>query len=169
MSRRGLKLSFAFDYRHGGQVYNGTRAALDYTGRSITSATERSITNYIFEGVTEGGDMNTTPVTFADPAKPVEENRWVRYGFSGVGEEYIEDASFLRLSDLSLSYSIERSRDRTIREIRIGLIGQNLLLVTPYSGVDPASKLFNYANGSGLDLFNQPSTRSYSLQITIKL
>lgn len=169
VSRRGLKLSFAFDYRHGGQVYNGTRAALDYTGRSITSATERSITNYIFEGVTEGGDMNTTPVTFADPAKPVEENRWVRYGFSGVGEEYIEDASFLRLSDLSLSYSIERSRDRTIREIRIGLIGQNLLLVTPYSGVDPASKLFNYANGSGLDLFNQPSTRSYSLQITIKL
>ena len=61
------------------------------------------------------------------------------------------------------------ARDRTIDEIRIGLIGQNLLLFTPYSGVDPASKLFNYANGSGLDLFNQPSTRSYSLQITIKL
>jgi hypothetical protein len=86
-----------------------------------------------------------------------------------VGEEYIEDASSLRLSNLSLSYSIMLPRDRTIDEIKIGLIGQNLFLITPYSGVDPASKLFNYANGSGLDLFNQPSTRSYSLQITIKL
>jgi hypothetical protein len=168
VSAYGLKLSFAFEYRHGGQIYNGTQAALDYTGRSIKSGTERSITNYVFEGVTEAGNVNTTPVTFSDPGRPIEENRWVRYGFSGVGEEYIEDASMLRLTDLSLSYSILR-RNRSINEIRVALIGQNLLLVTPYSGVDPASKLFNYANGSGLDLFNQPSTRSYSLQITIKL
>jgi hypothetical protein len=169
VSREGIRLGFAFEYRHGGQIYNGTRAALDYTGRSIASGKERGITNYVFEGVTEAGDVNTIPVTFSDPGRPIEENRWVRYGFSGVGEEYIEAASSLRLSNLSLSYSIMLPRDRTIDEISIGLIGQNLLLFTPYSGVDPASKLFNYANGSGLDLFNQPSTRSYSLQITIKL
>lgn len=170
ISSHGAKLSFSFEYKSGGQMYNGTQAALDYLGRSGTTAADRGITNYVFEGVTQSGIVNSKPVTFADPTMPVHENRWVRYGFTGVGEAYIEDASWLRLSDLALSYEfISKHRGSRIDKVMVALVAQNLLLVTPYSGVDPASKLFNYTNGAGLDLFNQPSTRSYSLQISLKI
>lgn len=170
ISSHGAKLSFSFEYKKGGQMYNGTQAALDYLGRSGTTAAERGVTNYVFEGVTQYGIVNSKPVTFADPTRPVNENRWVRYGFTGVGEAYMEDASWLRLSDLALSYEFaSKHRSSAIDKVMVALVAQNLFVVTPYSGVDPASKLFNYANGTGLDLFNQPSTRSYSLQITLKI
>jgi hypothetical protein len=170
IERKGIQLKIAFEYKEGGEVFNGTQAALDYMGRSANTGKERGITNYVFEGVTENGVINTKSVTFADAGKPLEENKWVRYGFGGVGEEYIEDASWFRLTDVTLSYTHKTPPHvRTVREMTFSLVGQNLLLISPYSGVDPATKLFGYTNGSGIDLFNQPSTRSYSLQITIKI
>jgi hypothetical protein len=92
----------------------------------------------------------------------------VRYGFEGVGEDYIEEASWLRVSELMLSYTATFQRSK-IREVKFSLIGHNLLMLTSYSGVDPASSLFGYQGSTGLDLFNLPSTRNYTAQFTIKI
>jgi hypothetical protein len=165
---RKLKLSANVEFRKGGQVWNGTRAALDYLGRSQGTANSRTISNYVFEGVLENGMPNTQPVSFYDPSKPIAQNRWVRYGFPGVGEDYIEDASWIRLNEVSLSYTIQPHIAK-ISEARIAFTGRNLFLITPYSGVDPSSALFGYTGGNGLDLFNAPATRSYALQLTIKI
>jgi hypothetical protein len=56
-----------------------------------------------------------------------------------------------------------------IKSVKFSLIGRNLLLITPYSGVDPSSNLFGYTTGNGLDLFNTPSVRSYSAQLSIQI
>jgi hypothetical protein len=163
-----LKLSFLFDYKKGGEIYNGTSSALDYLGKSSTTGELRGTSNYIFDGVDVNDNPNLIPVNFSDPTKPLSENRWVRYGWDGVGEAYIEDASWFRLSEATLSYTLNIKQAK-VREVKFSLIGRNLFLVTPYSGVDPSSMLFGYSTGSGLDLFNLPSTRSYSAQISIKL
>jgi CarboxypepD_reg-like domain/TonB dependent receptor len=167
---KNFRLSFILDYKRGGDVWNGTRAALDYLGRSVETGKLRTTSNYIFYGVDINGNVNTVPVSFADPSLPLSTNRWVRYGWDGVGEKYIEDASWLRLQELSLSYT-KRITKRTafLRELKVMLIARNLLLHTPYSGVDPSSSLFGYNSGTGLDLFNVPGTRSFSLQLTVKL
>lgn len=162
-------VSFLFDFKRGGDVWNGTQAALDYLGRSAASADLRSTTGYVFNGVDENNLPNTTPVSFADPNEPIASNRWARYGWDGIGEDYIEDASWIRLSEVNLSYSIRRYRVKAIKEIKFNLIGRNLFLITPYSGVDPSSTLFGYATGTGLDLFNTPAVRSYNLQVTFKI
>jgi len=166
---RQLKLSVVIDCRRGGQMWNGTRAALDYLGRSASTAAARNTANYVFEGVTEQGAVNTTPVSFADPDAPVSQNRWTRYGWDGVGEEHIERASWVRLSETVISYTHRLSNSNFIKEIKVQLTGHNLLLITGYGGVDPSSNLFGYTTGAGLDLFNIPSTRSYSAQLTFKL
>lgn len=168
LSWKKLKLSANLEFRRGGQVWNGTRAALDYLGRSQGTGDARNVSNYVFEGVTEDGMPNSRPVSFYDPSKPVEQNRWVRYGFSGVGEEYIEDASWVRLNELSVSYAVQLPTLQ-IREARIAVTGRNLFTITPYSGVDPSTTLFGYAGAAGLDLFNAPATRTYTLQLTIKI
>jgi hypothetical protein len=164
---KGLSATFVLDFKKGGDVWNGTQAALDYFGRSDKTARERLTTNFVFDGVKIDGQPNATPVTFYDASKPISENRWVRYGFAGVGEEYIEDATWLRLNEASIAYVFNLSRK--IKQLQISLSGRNLFLLTPYSGVDPSSTLFNYSNGSGLDLFNAPSTRSYQAKIMLKI
>ena len=164
-----FRVSWLLDIRKGGDVWNGTNAVLDYLGRSSNTGEHRNTSNYVFEGVDINGINNVTPVSFYDPAKPIGDNRWVRYGWDGIGEDYIEDASWVRLSELVLSYELSRPRNATIKNIKISLIGRNLFLITPYTGVDPSSNLFGYTTGSGLDLFNTPSVRSYSAQFTIQI
>lgn len=166
---RGFGASFLFDFKRGGDVWNGTQAALDYLGRSATTGDLRNTAGYVFDGVNENNLPNTTPVSFADPGQPLTANRWVRYGWDGVGESYIEDGSWIRLSELNFSYSINRPSDKKIKEIKFNIVGRNLFLITPYSGVDPSSALFGYSSGSALDLFNMPSIRSYNFQVTVKI
>lgn len=169
IQRKRLKLSLLLDVKKGGDVWNGTNAMLDYLGRSSQTGKLRNTSNYVFKGADAAGNPNITPVDFYDPALPLTDNRWVRYNWDGVGEDYIEDASWIRLSELVLSYTARLSSSPKIRDIKFSLIGRNLFLITPYSGIDPSSSLFGYGTGNGLDLFNTPSTRSYSAQITIKL
>jgi hypothetical protein len=165
---KAFTLSFVLDYQHGGEMWNGTRAMLDYLGKSTTTAELRGVTDFVFEGVTSSGQPNTTPVSFYDPGQPLSANRWVRYGWEGIAEAYIENASALRLSQLSLSYMFVFG-EKAIESIRLSAIAHNLFLVTPYRGADPTATLFGYSTGNGLDLFNTPSARSYAFQLTLKL
>lgn len=165
---RDFSLSWVFDYRHGGQVWNGTQAMLDYLGRSAKTARQRNITDYVFKGVTADGETNTTAVAFADPTQPLSANRWVRYGPDGVGKAYVEDASCLRLNEVTLSYSYHRYHHaRSLKNMTIACTAHNLWMSTRYRGVDPASTLFGYSAGTGMDLFNLPGVRSYRLQLTV--
>ena len=164
-----ITVSILVDYKKGGDAWNGTARMLDYLGRSATTADQRNISQFVFEGVDEHGHTNTKPVDFANPNQPVESNRWVRQGWAGVGEDYIQKTSWLRLNEVTLSYSTLRSRARRfVKEMNFALTARNLLLITPYKGVDPSSTLFGYSTGAGLDLFNTPATRSYSALITLK-
>jgi len=164
-----LRFDVLLEYLHGGSIWNGTAAYLDYTGRSEKTGTLRETTNFVFEGVDRIGNSNTTPVDFLDPNQDVLQSRWVRYGAEGVTEEYIEDISSFRLAELILGYQVPIPQSALVKELSFYLIGRNLIQITPYSGVDPQSSLFGYSLGRGLDMFNMPSTRSYQFKMTIKL
>ena len=165
----GFDLNFVFEWYQGGKIWNGTAAYLDYVGQSKKTEEQRSITDYIYEGVNEMGEENTIPVDFYNDELPVSQNRWVRYGAEGVTEEYIENATSFRLRELAMSYRIRPERHWHINEVRISLLGRNLFQITPYSGVDPQSPLFGYNLGQGLDLFNTPSVKSYMIKVLLKI
>ena len=162
-----LNISAVMEYSHGGDRWNGTRAVLNYQGISEESGQQRNTKNHIFEGVDISGNQNTMPVDFYNPNEPISQNRWVRYGAVGVGEEYIEKASFFRLSKISLSY--EKPLRRFFNGITITASAHNLLLISPYKGTSPSSLLFGNNTAKGLDMFNLPSVRSFSLSISFVL
>lgn len=164
-----FRIGFILDFKNGGQVWNGTKAALNYLGRSQESADQRGISNYIYDGVSASGVVNTIPVSFYNPANSLQENKWVRYGYSGIGEEHIEDATWIRLNEVSATYNFFLQMAGRKKELSIKFVGKNLFLITPYSGVDPGTTLFGYGLGTGLDLFNAPSLKSYNFQITFKI
>jgi hypothetical protein len=174
-SWKGISLSALLDVRQGGDVWNGTVGVMDYWGTTKETADDRDIKGYVFDGVVNTGTTenpeyveNSTPVDFYDPALGVGANKWNRYGF-GFSENEIEDASWVRLRELSLIYNFPRSLLSNIglSDLSIGLVGRNLWLETSYSGIDPETNLQGTNNGFGLDYFNMPNTKSYSVNLRI--
>ena len=159
-------LDAALEWKKGGDRWNGTQAVLDFYGRSQRSATDRTITNYIFPGVQMNGSPNNTPVDFYNPKIPVISNRWVRYGYSGVAEDYIEKADWLRLNSIKLSYS--QPFKRVIQKLTLSAYINNIRLWTPYSGVDPEQLLFDQTSTMGLDFFNLPATKTYGFNVSLQ-
>jgi len=166
VSWQRFKLMLNFDIKKGGDMWNGTQTYLDYLGRSQKTAGMRNIKDYVFEGVTEKGTINTLPVDFN--SDNTMENRWVRYGYSGVTSENIQDASWIRLSELKLEYN-PRIDSQRFKQLTLGLSIYNVFLLTRYKGTDPAASLFNYSSGTGLDLFNSPGVRTFMFSVKMRI
>lgn len=161
-----LSLQADLEWQHGGDRWNGTRAVLDYYGRSQQSATGRNITGYVFPGVQTDGRPNNIPVDFYNPKEDISKNRWVRYGISGVAEDYIERADRLRLNTVKLSYQLLFRR--IIQKVTLSAYVNNIMLWSPYKGTDPEQLLFDQANSTGLDFFNLPATKTYGFNASIQ-
>lgn len=162
---KAFSTSILMEYRHGGKIWNGTSNVLSFLGLSEKTVEGRKINEYIFPGVTSDGSVNTTPVDFANPDKSMAENRWYRYGVTGVAEDALEDASCFRVREISITYHLNGSKLRC----EISLFASNPILITNYSGTDPNVTLWEKSNTSGLDLFNMPSVSSIGLACRIKL
>ncbi|MFP4292850.1 MAG: SusC/RagA family TonB-linked outer membrane protein [Cyclobacteriaceae bacterium] len=174
-SYKGVSLSALVDIRRGGDVWNGTYGIAQYFGVTQHSADFRGEAGdgVIFQGVqrTEAGEFvpNTQQVDLNNDAVGTGSNRWVRYGFGTRGEENIEDASWVRLREVRLSYSLPTSvvENLGVQGVDIALTGRNLLLFTGYKGIDPETNLTGTSNGLGLDYFNNPNTRGYGATLNV--
>ena len=162
------KLSFNIDmeWSKGGEVWNGTQAMLDYYGRSKSSGDRRNTSNFVFAGVLEDGHPNNLPVRFYDPALPVEQNRWTRYGPGGVAEDYIQKADCIRLHQAGVSYKLIAKK--YIQSVTFNFYVQNVLLWSASKGIDPGRLLYDAAGTEGLNFFNLPSTKTFGFHTSIQ-
>lgn len=56
---------------------------------------------------------------------------------------HVEDASFMRLENVTLGYNFSLSDISAIRELRLYVTGNNLWTITDYNGVDPEVRYFD--------------------------
>jgi TonB-linked SusC/RagA family outer membrane protein len=161
---KNFSAGFLFDIKHGGRMWNGTSNTMNYYGTSALTGEQRNTIGYIFEGVKSDGEPNDVSVDFANPQNGLSGNRWVRYGKAGVGEDAIEDASWIRLRNVSLSYdfSAHTASSLRLKKLSLTFTATNLLLFTKYNGIDPDTNL-SAGNGRGLDYFNLPNVRSFGV------
>ncbi|TDW52419.1 carboxypeptidase-like protein [Flavobacterium sp. 270] len=160
-----ITLNFSFDWSQGGKIWNGTQQTLNYYGKSELTGNQRNITNYVFDGVTQSGLKNTKAVSFYDPNLPLEQNRWTRYGVEGVAEDAIEDATYIRLSSINLSYKLPYSSSF---DINISFFVNNAFVVSKSKTSFTNNTMFNSIETKGLDYFNSPMMRSFGSSLTIK-
>ena len=81
---------------------------------------------------------------------------------------WLEDGDFLRLENLTAGYTFNFNNIKYLETIRVSLTGNNLILITDYSGIDPELN-FSGGNGFGGDNGIYPRTRSFVLGLDIKL
>ena len=164
---RNFNLSLWLDWKQGGDLWNGTLQTLNYLGTSKQSAEQREVQGYVFDGVNQNGQTNTIPVDFANPVNGLNGNRWVRNGWNGVAEDVIQDATWLKIRNISVSYDFRniRVKDCCFYTLKLSFFVQNILLYTPYKGIDPETNLTGSSNGFGLDYFNLPNVVSYGFSV----
>ncbi len=82
------------------------------------------------------------------PQNPSTKNPSSFWGFSpyGVGDFFLQDAWFVRLQNVSLGYNIPRKIFKNVfSAARVHVDAQNLLVISPYTGVDPETDSYTAA------------------------
>lgn len=90
------------------------------------------------------------------------------YGYNWLGSDrYVEDASFLRFSYVSLSYDVPKKflKSLGLNTLRFDFSGQNIFVWSKYSGTDPehANNGWNFASDSS----QTPRSKSFTLRMRI--
>ncbi|WP_229216761.1 TonB-dependent receptor [Dyadobacter sp. 3J3] len=84
-----------------------------------------------------------------------------------VSSYLIEDGSFLRVQNVTLSYKIP-GFIKFVKNAKLGFGIDNLALLTKYSGYEPEVNSFGGSNTTkGMDRFGYPSSRTYRLEIKL--
>ncbi|MCB0548918.1 MAG: SusC/RagA family TonB-linked outer membrane protein [Phaeodactylibacter sp.] len=172
-SYKGASLSFLFDWKKGGDVYNGTSGVINNFGVGIETLDRND--RVVFDGVL--ADENGNPTDIVNTIEVVKggtdggTNFYQNYGFVNLDELTVMDGGYFRLRDVNLSYTIpSRVFGGAIQSLSITLSARNVFLITDYTGIDPETNLTGDAsNVFSYDYFNNPNTRSYGLKLDITL
>lgn len=157
-SYKGISLSFLMDIRQGGEQWGGTVARMNRIGASEESGA-RNQTYVVPNSVIEQPDgsfiENTVPLSAIDYFQNYR-------GDFGATENAIYDISWVRLRELTLSYTLPKLNVKFLQGATVFFTGRNLWLHTKYPGVDPETSLTGAgSNVGGFDWFNMPNTKSF--------
>jgi TonB-linked SusC/RagA family outer membrane protein len=149
---KNISLSAMVSARFGGIVYSRTQAILDQYGVSEASAAARDL-GYV---TVNGGDL-------------VDPEVWYNAisGDTSVPQYYTYSATNVRLQDVTISYNIPRRWLRNVCDIKVSLIGRNLLMIYNKAPFDPESVATTDNYYQGIDYFMMPSQRSMGFNVNI--
>jgi len=188
---KGFSVNLLFDFSQGGDIWNGTRGALAFFGMAGYTTEETILTPEqanalkIYTGETvaerypfrENGDGTYTVRGKIDNFGGDDvflDETWYRIGpgsgFTGPDEQFVEDASWARLRELTLAYNFGEQLTNVpwLQGASLAFTGRNLFLWTDYTGNDPDTNLTGSGlNGLGLDYFQNPSSRTYKVTLNL--
>ena len=138
-SYKNWRLSFLWDLKIGGDIFNATERYLTTIGKS--ERTQDRLTPRVVDGIIKDGLENSaTPTKNTISIIPYYNQT---YYTTMPEEEFMEkDVNWLRLRDISLSYTFPRknlAKIKFVRSLSVFLTGNDLVLITNYSGADPST------------------------------
>lgn len=171
---RNWSLSFLWDLKVGGDVFNGTEMYLTLQGKSVRTADREK--PRVIQGVLQDGLQNSaTPTVNTISVVPYFQQG---YYTAMPEEEFVQhDVNWFRLRDITLNYTFPQSmlkRTKFVNSLGLFVTANDLVLLTNYRGADPAVN-GNTAGGSGIggfafDYGSLPTPRAinFGLKATFK-
>jgi TonB-linked SusC/RagA family outer membrane protein len=161
---RNIGLDAVIDMQQGGDIYSLSSVIAHGTGNHQATLEGREGGGLVFDGVTEDGSPNQTAV---DP-----EVFWTNvaaFPEGGIDEFFVQDASYVRLGQFTLSYDLPTRlfQQAPVERLRLSLTGNNLFFFyRDTDGVDPtATNRSGSSFTQGLEYGAFPNTRSFGFTI----
>lgn len=145
-------LNVVLNYSVGGDVFNYQRSILESGSRFYNQTT--SLTN---RWTTQGDITDIPKIQYGD-----------ELGNSRFSDRWIEDGSYARLKNITLSYSLPMN-NTYIKGLTVWGTGSNLFTWTNYLGSDPEFSLGNSVLAQGIDRGLLAMGRTFTLGLRINL
>ena len=183
-SYKNFNLSFLFDIRLGGDIYNGTEYYLVTKGLSTKTINRESVsfTGVVNTGTTAKPAYETKTITY-NANETYQVGNSTRSGKYMIQEYYknyaknaynfITDTNWLRLRSISLSYDFKDllKKQNIIKGLTATITGTNLFVWTNYKGMDPETCVSGSGTGgsgsAGIDYCGVPATAGMSFGINL--
>lgn len=152
LSYKRIRLDVNFNYSLGNDAYNYLRSQLEGGSRFMNQSITM-VNRWSYEG--QKTDMPTA--TWEDPM-----------GNARFSDRWIEDASYLRLKSITLSYELPIN-NTFIHGLTFWGQANNVFTVSKYLGADPDFSMSNSVLEQGIDRGLLANSRSFMLGIKINL
>jgi hypothetical protein len=163
---RNLDFSFLIDTHQGGQLFSTTNMWGNYTGVFASTLKGREVDwndpGIVVKGVVDNGDGTYSPNTETVLAQDYFENGYY------INEASVYDASFVKLREVSLGYTLPRSTTRRLglTGLTVSAIGRNLWLHSKVPNIDPETA-FDASNVQGIEGEQLPTPRSIGFTVSV--
>lgn len=161
-SYKGFDLSFFFQFSYGHKLYkmyeDGTGGVASLGASAVPTNILKDVWNDRWQ---KAGDVASQPRVVGGTRGTYNTQRSSRY---------LEDASYIRLKNLTLGYTIPSRIVNKIKleSFRFYVSANNILTITDYSGFDPEISTENTVNNYGVDQGAVPQMKSIQFGFSAK-
>ncbi len=154
---KGVELSFLFVYQYGNWIYDEGIQKMNY----VSTAYDRNVSPDLLNGWTAEKPTNVPLL-------------WNTQMSGRASSRFLYDGSYIRMKNLTLGYTLPQPILKKIHlsNLRVYLMGENLLTFTKYPGGDPE---FFRASGAAANIapgiadITMPQVRTFSFGINLGL
>jgi len=153
VSYKGIDLSFTFMGEWGASIYNAGGRFQSANGNFEDNQTKDQLNRW-----QNPGDITDVPQARL-------------FGFNGYGHStrWLEKADFIRLRNLTLSYTLPSSLldSYGFDNVRVYMTGINLLTFTDFTGYDPEARADSGSYARGESFYSAPAAKTISFGINL--
>jgi TonB-linked SusC/RagA family outer membrane protein len=149
---KNLSLSANFSYSVGNKMYNAVRRSLESESNFYNQSA--AVTR---RWQAEGQKTDIPQVKYGDPMNN-----------SRFSDRWIEDASYLRLNNVTLSYRLPQKLFKTVRGGTVYVSGENLFTLSDYLGLDPVTAYSYDPMMQGIDYAKLALPRTFKFGIKLQ-
>jgi iron complex outermembrane receptor protein len=131
--------------------------------------------SFLVRGVFGQDVFNNTALVYGTKGNALTDKNFLKSALSDpigitqpaiVSSRWIEDASFVRLQNVTVGYALPSTASlRQLKDLRVYVSGDNLLMSTDYTGYDPDAYTGAGTASRGIDYLNYPTPRTISLGV----
>ncbi|WP_230981500.1 SusC/RagA family TonB-linked outer membrane protein [Echinicola salinicaeni] len=139
---KNFDLSFLIDFRADVEQYNQFDNFLAAFGKNEYTEARNDV--IVFDGVLSDGSPNTQEVWLGQGEGPDGRDYGAGYwrnSYRTISENFVQDASFIKLRNVTLGYNVSPRllENIPLSSIRASIAANNIILYTPWDGFDPES------------------------------
>jgi iron complex outermembrane receptor protein len=152
----GFNTNFKFKNFNLGLNFNGSAGNKIYNHTTMSLFTKAQLSR----------SNNTTDFAVQYPSESFNNS-------NTVSTRFLESGSFLRLNNATLGYNVSSNKiglGDAFQNIRLSITGQNLFVITDYSGFDPEVNTGSTSGGIstfGIDRFTYPRARTFMINLNL--